>query len=54
MAKTTPDPFDRGVWKRLAERWLRCADLVDSRSSVTAQRHAPLDRQTRRPSVQSH
>jgi hypothetical protein len=53
MAKTTPDPFDRGVWKRLAERWLRCADLVDSRS-LTAQRHAPMDRHPRRAGAHSH
>ncbi len=47
MAKTTPDPFDRGVWKRLAERWLRCAELVDNRS-LSAQHHSDLSREQRR------
>jgi hypothetical protein len=53
MAKTTPDPFDRGAWKRLEERWLRCADLVDSRN-LTAQHHAPAEKQHRRSTVSSH
>jgi hypothetical protein len=29
MAKFTRSPENRAVWKGLAERWLRCAELMD-------------------------
>jgi hypothetical protein len=28
MAKSTNDPKDRAFWMRLAERWIRCAELA--------------------------
>jgi hypothetical protein len=29
MARGARSPKDRAVWKGLAQRWLRCAELVD-------------------------
>jgi hypothetical protein len=44
MAKFTRSPENRTVWTRMAERWLRCAQLYDRESSVlkagsSARRH---------------
>jgi hypothetical protein len=44
MAKFTRSPENRTVWTRMAERWLRCAQLYDRESSAvqaasTAKRH---------------
>jgi hypothetical protein len=44
MAKFTRNPENRTVWTRMAERWLRCAQLYDREASaaqhaVTAKRH---------------
>ena len=39
MAKGTRDPRDRQVWRGLAERWLRCAALIErDESDVRARR----------------
>ena len=45
MAKSTRDPRDRGVWHSLAERWVRCAERVESRS-IAAHRRAGRHRAT--------
>jgi hypothetical protein len=29
MAKFTRNPQDKAVWNGLAQRWLRCAELMD-------------------------
>ena len=34
MAKFTRSPENRTVWTRMAERWMRCAQLYDRESSV--------------------
>lgn len=34
MAKFTRNPENRTVWTRMAERWLRCAQLYDRESSA--------------------
>ena len=40
MAKGTRDPRDKQVWKGLAERWLRCAALIErDESDVRARRN---------------
>jgi hypothetical protein len=37
MAKFTRTPENKDVWFRMAERWLRCAELYD-RQTIAAQR----------------
>jgi hypothetical protein len=44
MAKFTRNPENRTVWTRMAERWLRCAQLYDreasaAHTSMAAKRH---------------
>jgi hypothetical protein len=44
MAKFTHSPENRTVWTRMAERWLRCAQLYESECSAahsagSAKRH---------------
>ncbi len=45
MAKFTRNPENKTVWTRMAERWLRCAQLYDREasiahsSSLSAKRH---------------
>jgi len=40
MANGTRDPRDKQVWKGLAERWLRCAALIErDESDVRARRN---------------
>jgi len=34
MAKFTPDLENQLVWRRLAERWIRCAELSERQVSV--------------------
>jgi hypothetical protein len=46
MAKFTRSPENRTVWIRMAERWMRCAQLYDRESSAVqsasvARRHRP-------------
>jgi hypothetical protein len=43
MAKFTRNPQDKAVWNGLAQRWLRCAELMDQehasiRHAATAKR----------------
>jgi hypothetical protein len=33
MAELTHNPGNKTVWSHMAERWLRCAELVDRQSS---------------------
>jgi hypothetical protein len=46
MAKFTRDTESKATWKRMAERWRRCAERFTSQSSA-AHHHAP--RQHRKP-----
>jgi hypothetical protein len=44
MAKFTHTPENKTVWIRMAERWLRCAELCDRQTSTahdgtSAKRH---------------
>jgi len=44
MAKFTRSPENKTVWTRMAERWLRCAQLYDreasaAHTSMAAKRH---------------
>jgi hypothetical protein len=32
MAQRCPDPENRVVWRKLAARWIRCAQLTDQES----------------------
>jgi hypothetical protein len=34
MAKFTGDPQSRAVWKRMAERWRKCAERAKQQSSL--------------------
>jgi hypothetical protein len=43
MAKFTRSPENKTVWTRMAERWLRCAQLYD-RESATARSGGSLRR----------
>jgi hypothetical protein len=38
MAKFTHDRENKPVWHRLAERWIRCAELAERQSVAVAQR----------------
>ena len=37
MAKFTHTPENKALWKRMAERWLRCAELYDRQNSAAQQ-----------------
>ena len=41
MAKFTRDPASRATWSRMAERWLRCAEVFKSQRAAAkpAKRH---------------
>jgi hypothetical protein len=34
MAKFSPSPKNKTVWRRMAERWVRCAELVERQYSL--------------------
>ncbi|HET9245423.1 MAG TPA: hypothetical protein VFO15_06435 [Xanthobacteraceae bacterium] len=34
MAKFTRDPASRATWSRMAERWLRCAEVFKSQRAA--------------------
>ena len=36
MAKRSRDPQSREVWRRMAERWIRCAELAEHQSQPSA------------------
>lgn len=38
MAKFTSSPENRVVWNRIAERWLRCAELLERQDSELLQK----------------
>jgi len=33
MAQLTHNPNNKTVWRQMAERWLRCAELIDRQSA---------------------
>jgi hypothetical protein len=41
MAKFTRDPVSKATWSRMAERWLRCAEVFKRQSAAAkpAKRH---------------
>ncbi len=36
MAKFTPSRENKVVWHRMAERWIRCAELIERQDSLVA------------------
>jgi hypothetical protein len=40
MAKRSRDPLNRRVWRHLAERWIRCAELAQHHSQPSARTRA--------------
>ncbi len=34
MAKFTRDPASRATWSRMAERWMRCAEVFQQQSAM--------------------
>ena len=36
MAKLTRDRSNKTVWRQMAERWLRCAELLDRQSASSS------------------
>jgi hypothetical protein len=45
MAKVTRSRENKAVWNGLAQRWLRCAEMMDQSHSHTPQRSHPARRQ---------
>jgi len=43
MAKFTRSPENKTVWHRMAERWIRCAELIDRQNSL-AKAAGPMKR----------
>jgi hypothetical protein len=41
MAKFSRTPENRAVWSGLAERWIRCAKLMDEQDSNDHSRRSP-------------
>jgi len=40
MAKRSRDPHNREVWRSMAERWIRCAELAQHHSQPSAKARA--------------
>ena len=38
MAKFTRDPASKATWRRMAERWLHCAEVFQSQRAMAQQR----------------
>jgi hypothetical protein len=54
MAKVSRDPETKGIWRRMAQRWLLCAKLVEEEEQSAARlreqrvnRHRPSHRSWR-------
>jgi hypothetical protein len=47
MAKFSPSPENKTVWRRMAERWVRCAEMVE-RQYTLAHRAGSI-KQIRKP-----
>lgn len=41
MAKVTRSRENKAVWNGLAQRWLRCAEMMDQSRSSIARSHSP-------------
>jgi hypothetical protein len=41
MAKFSPSSENRAVWRGLAQRWIRCAELMDLKDSEDHDRRSP-------------
>jgi hypothetical protein len=50
MARFTPDPESRPVWHRMAERWVRCAQVAERENlaALEAQRQKRNQERQRR------
>jgi hypothetical protein len=35
MAKFSRDPENKRLWRRMAERWIRCAELAQQQDSIS-------------------
>jgi hypothetical protein len=46
MAKFTRSPQDKAVWNGLAQRWLRCAELMDQEHSSVHHSRSPRRQRT--------
>jgi hypothetical protein len=51
MAKFTRDPASRATWRRMAERWLHCAEVFQSQRAIAQQptKRQPAQSQRRSP-----
>jgi hypothetical protein len=47
MARGTRDPDSKAAWSRMAERWLRCAELAGQQRSAAQAAAAQLTRHRR-------
>jgi DNA-binding transcriptional LysR family regulator len=50
MAKFTPSPENEAVWHRMAERWIRCAELLERQETMV---HTTGSMKRHRKSAQS-
>jgi hypothetical protein len=46
MAKFTHTPEDISLWKQMAQRWIRCAELYDGETSAAHYAHLAKRRRT--------
>jgi hypothetical protein len=53
MAKFSRDPEDKAMWKRMAERWLRCAERYAGQS-LAARDHPPKHHRKPAPAWARH
>jgi hypothetical protein len=44
MAKRSKSPQDKPFWRQLAERWMRCAELAESKDRAASGRRKPPPR----------
>ena len=47
MANITPSRANKTVWRRMAERWIRCAEFIERQDSLV--HAASLTKHHRRP-----
>ena len=43
MAKFSRDPEGKKVWRRMAERWIRCAELAQEQDSFSQGHRKPKE-----------
>jgi hypothetical protein len=52
MSEFTPSPENKEVWKRMAARWIRCAELYESQTSAVV--FAKSEKRHRSPKQLAH